>query len=108
METDMREHRDPYAAPPAPRERGGPLLRFAIVAALLGAAVWAYTAYSQGPGLTEAADQDRAALADAGAMRGYATQPAEPPEAVAAPQAPSAAGAPAAEPPAPASAAPPA
>jgi hypothetical protein len=67
----MRQPRDPYATPPAPRERGGPLLRFAIVAALLGAAAWAYVTYSQGPTLSEAKQQEQT-LADASRAPAYA------------------------------------
>ena len=55
----MNDHpRDPYAPPPPPRERSGPILRFAIVAALLGAAAWAYMTYSQGAGPTQAQIED--------------------------------------------------
>src|SRR5215510_11662801 len=57
----MRPSRDPYATPPAPRERSGPILRFAVVLALLGAAAWAYLTFSQGPGLTTAQQEQRVA-----------------------------------------------
>lgn len=68
----MTDHQlDPYATPPMPRDRSGPVLRLAIVAALLVAAVWAYMTYSQGPGLTQAAtDVQPAEVADARATRG--------------------------------------
>ena len=63
----MRPSRDPYTAPPAPRERGGPLLRFTIVLALLGAAAWAYLTFSEGRALTRSAEQAQE-LAQAGAI----------------------------------------
>lgn len=97
----MRDNqRDPYATPPTPRDRSGPMLRLAIVAALLVAAVWAYMTYSQGPGLTQAAAdmQQPAEVANARATRGYGLAPAEIPEAAPPPETPSAAAAPSAEP----------
>ena len=66
----MRNPRDPYASQPVPKERGGPLLRFAIVAALLGAAVWGYMTFSEGPTLTEADPQEQT-IADSGAPPAY-------------------------------------
>jgi len=85
----MRQPRDPYETPPAPRERGGPLLRFAIVAALLAAAAWGYATYANGPTLMQAEQQDQT-LADVSQDRGYAASPtvpqaAPPPEAAPAP-----------------------
>ncbi len=56
----MARPKDPYAAPHAPREKSGPVVRFLIVAALLGAAAWGYTAFSGGPTLTERAEQTQA------------------------------------------------
>jgi hypothetical protein len=77
----MRQSRDPYDAPPTPRDRGGPVLRFAIVAALLGAAAWAFVTYAQGPTLTDSRQQEEQTLADAGDDGGYAATPAEVPQA---------------------------
>ena len=84
------QNRDPYAAPHAPRERGGPMLRFAIVAALLAAGAWAYLTYSQGPDQTEAARQEASEVADASRTRGYVASPAELPDAAPPPEAPAA------------------
>lgn len=39
---------DPYAPPPMHHDRSGGLVRFAIIAVLLGAAAWGYMAYSNG------------------------------------------------------------
>ena len=87
-EIEMRDqNRDPYAAPPAPRERRVPMLRFAIVAVLLAAGVWAYVTYSQGPDQNEAAQQAASAVADASRTRGYAASPPEFPEAAPPPEA---------------------
>ena len=97
----MPEHqRDPYATPPLPRERAGPMVRFAIVAVLLGAAAWAYMTYSQGPGLTQEAKEERpGAVADASGARGYTAPRATIPEATPPPEASSAASPPAESPP---------
>lgn len=44
------EHQqDPYSPPPRHRERSGAIVRFAIIAALLGAAAWGYMEYQQQP-----------------------------------------------------------
>jgi hypothetical protein len=79
----MRQARDPYEAPPAPRERGGPMLRFAIVAALLGAAAWGYMAFSDGPGLTEASNQEQTLAENAPPAADQTPETAPPPEATA-------------------------
>lgn len=61
---DIETNRDPYAPPPRHRDRSGAVLRMALVAALLGAAVWGYTQYeSDGPGLIADAPQEQS-LAD--------------------------------------------
>jgi hypothetical protein len=44
-----REAQDPYAPPPRYKMRSGGLVRFAIIAALLGAAAWGYMEYAQEP-----------------------------------------------------------
>lgn len=60
---DIETNRDPYA-PPRHRDRSGAVLRMALVAVLLGAAVWGYTQYeSDGPGLIADALQEQS-LAD--------------------------------------------
>jgi hypothetical protein len=41
-----RRDQDPYAPPPMHHDRSGPLLRFAIIAALLGAAAWGYLSFA--------------------------------------------------------------
>jgi hypothetical protein len=56
------------------------MLRFAIVAALLAAGVWAYLSFSRGPEQTEAA-REPSEVADASGTRGYTASPAEIPEA---------------------------
>lgn len=40
--------RDPYAPPPRHRDFSGAVVRFAIIAALLGAAVWGYMEFYEG------------------------------------------------------------
>ena len=45
----MRRDTDPYAAPPRHKERSGGVVRFAVIAALLGAAAWGYMEYAQQP-----------------------------------------------------------
>jgi len=77
----MRPSRDPYAAPPAPHERGGPILRFAVVLALLGAAAWAYLTFSQGPGLTTTAQQEQRVAQTGPAVAVPAVIPEAPPPA---------------------------
>jgi len=44
-----RDHQDPYAAPPRHKERSGGVVRFVVIAALLGAAAWGYMEYAQQP-----------------------------------------------------------
>lgn len=39
---------DPYAPPPMHHDRSGALVRFVIVAALLGAAAWGYVSFMRG------------------------------------------------------------
>lgn len=70
----MPRPRDPYASPRPPRDFMAPLVRLVVIAALLGAAVWGYRAYSNGSG-PFAARHDRGALVE----DGYAT-PEERPE----------------------------
>jgi hypothetical protein len=59
------QQQDPYAPPPRHRERSGALVRFAIIAALMGAAAWGYMEYSQQPqtALVDPAAQEQS-LAD--------------------------------------------
>lgn len=52
---------DPYAAPHAPKERGGPLLRILIVALLLGAAGAGWAHFSSQPAQPLAPPQEAAA-----------------------------------------------
>ena len=65
--------RDPYAPPPPHKERSGAIVRFAIVAALLGAAAWGYMEYAQQPqtALVEPANEQR--VADSSYDQGYRT-----------------------------------
>jgi hypothetical protein len=59
-------NQDPYAPPPRYKERSGAVMRFIILAALLGAAAWAYVTYSgqqQTASLTSPAQQE---VADSG------------------------------------------
>ena len=44
-----RAPQDPYSPPPRYKERSGGIVRFAIIAALLGAAAWGYMEYAQQP-----------------------------------------------------------
>jgi hypothetical protein len=84
---------DPYAAPHAPKDKSGPVLRVAIMAVLLagGVAGWSYFAsQSDSQGLTPAAEMESAAIetpqqtADAQGL----TAPEAIPEAAPAPVAP--------------------
>jgi len=78
------EQKDPYAPPPRHRERSGAVVRFAIVAALPGAAAWGYMEYSQGPQtvlVAPAADEQ-----DVANTSYDVTQPASPAVGEAAPQ----------------------
>ena len=98
--TMPERQRDPYSPPLPPRERGGLMLRLAIVAVLLGAAGWAYMTYSQGPGLTQEARVERpGAVADASGTHRYTAPRATIPEAAPPPVAPSTAPPPAEPPP---------
>jgi cytoskeletal protein RodZ len=45
----MRREKDPYAPPPRHRDSSGAVVRFAIIAALLGAAAWGYMQYAEQP-----------------------------------------------------------
>lgn len=71
--------RDPYQTEHAPRSKSGPVLRFGIVAVLLGAAaVFGYSAMTTGPTLTQAQqEEDTTTLADASQDAGYAASTAE-------------------------------
>lgn len=76
----MHPDRDPYAPPPRHKDRSGAVVRFLIIAGLIGAAAWGYMEFSQSPqtaDLTPPAQEQT--LADAGADAGYAVdQPATP------------------------------
>jgi hypothetical protein len=64
---------DPYTPPKRHRDSSGALVRVAIIAVLLGGAVWAYTQYdSTGPGLV-AEKAETQQMADAGGN--YAVTP---------------------------------
>lgn len=67
---------DRYTPPPRHKERSGALVRFAIVAALLGAAAWGYMEYAQQPqtALVEPANEER--VADSSYDEGYRPTPA--------------------------------
>jgi hypothetical protein len=90
-----RDSHDPYAAPPRHKERSGGVVRFAVIAALLGAAAWGYMEYAQQPqtALVEPAEEEVAenqsyvtpAAPATGAPQ--ATTPAEVPEKAAEPPA---------------------
>lgn len=69
---------DRYTPPPRHKERSGAIVRFAIVAALLGAAAWGYMEFAQQPqtALVEPASEER--VADSSYDEGYRrTMPAE-------------------------------
>lgn len=73
------ENQDPYSPPPRYKQRSGAMVRFAIVAALLGAAAWGYMEYSQQPqtALVEpAAEETR--VADNAYDNGYQVDPVTP------------------------------
>ncbi|MGD9966921.1 MAG: hypothetical protein AB7T59_10395 [Hyphomonadaceae bacterium] len=108
-----RRNDDPYAPPPMHHDRSGPVLRVAVIAALLGAAAWGYMTFAPRQGeqtalAPEAAPEQQ--LADAG----YTSAPETLPPAVAQPAPPAPAAvtarprraAPAAPPPEPAEPAP--
>jgi hypothetical protein len=92
-----RDTHDPYAPPPPHKERSGAIVRFAIVAALLGAAAWGYMEYYHQPqsALVEPANEQT--VADSGyrmttpppeaGQTPQSTTPAEVPEKVAEPPA---------------------
>lgn len=44
-----RKERDPYAPPPMHHDHSGAVLRVAVIALLLGGAVWGYTIYADQP-----------------------------------------------------------
>lgn len=70
--------RDPYQTEHAPRSKSGPVLRFGIVAVLLGAAaVFGYSAMTSGPALTQAQQEEPTTLADANQDAGYTAPTAE-------------------------------
>jgi hypothetical protein len=76
-----RDARDPYAPPPRHRDSSGALVRFAIVAALLGAAAWGYTQYARAPqtALVEPAAEEQT-LADTAYDAAPPPAPAQPAE----------------------------
>ncbi len=86
-----RDDRDPYTPPPRHRDGSGAVVRFVIVAALLGAAAWGYMAYKDQPQTALAppdaqeqtlADSSYDAVQPAAPDQGQTTQaetPAEPP-----------------------------
>jgi hypothetical protein len=68
----MHRDRDPYAPPPRHKERSGAVVRFVIIAALLGVAVWGYTEFADQPqtaSLVPPAGEQT--MADAGMDTGY-------------------------------------
>jgi hypothetical protein len=74
---------DPYAPPPRHRDRSGALVRFVLIAAMLGVAVWGYTEFQNDSGPSLIAEEQQQTIADASNTNGYeVTQPAAP-EAVA-------------------------
>ncbi len=69
-----RAPQDPYAPPPRHRDGSGAVVRFALVAAMLGAAAWGYMAYRDQP-QTALAPPEATDLAD----RTYEDEPTEAP-----------------------------
>lgn len=66
---------DPYAPPPRYRMKSGGFVRFAILAALLGAAAWGYAMYaSNAPPTVVAETEEQMASAD----QGYRVSPSAP------------------------------
>jgi hypothetical protein len=62
-----RNPQDPYAPPPRHKDRSGAVVRVALIAAMLGAAVWGYTEFSRGPSQSLVAEQaQEQQVADAG------------------------------------------
>jgi hypothetical protein len=45
----MRREKDPYAPPPRHRDASGAIVRFGIIAVLLGAAAWGWMEYRDQP-----------------------------------------------------------
>ncbi|MGD9981686.1 MAG: hypothetical protein AB7H66_15340 [Hyphomonadaceae bacterium] len=83
-----RRNDDPYAPPPMHHDRSGPILRVAIVAALLGAAAWGYMTLAPQQGeqtaLAPEAVQEQQ-VADAGYAPAPEAMPAAEPEATGTP-----------------------
>lgn len=72
-----KQERDPYAPPPMHHDRSGAVVRLAIIALLLGGAIWGYTMYTsqpQTPLVAETAQLQQ--MADAGAAAAPETLPA--------------------------------
>lgn len=71
-----KQDRDPYAPPPMHHDRSGAVLRIAILALLLGGAIWGYTIFAnqpQTPLVAETAQEQH--MADAGATTAPETIP---------------------------------
>lgn len=68
---------DPYEPPKRHRDRSGALVRFLIVAVLLGGAVFAYTQMDHGPGLI-AEEPQQEQMAEMGADGSYQVTPTPP------------------------------
>ena len=66
----MHPDRDPYAPPRRHRDFSGAIVRFLIIAVLLGAAAWGYLEFSQSP-RTALVPTEEQSLADASADGGY-------------------------------------
>lgn len=73
---------DPYVPPPRYKMRSGGMVRYVIVAALLGAAAWGYMEYAQGPqtALVEPSAEEQT-LADSGYDAPLPALPGAPPAA---------------------------
>lgn len=102
MREEERQNQDPYTPPPRHKDKSGAVLRIALLGAMLGAAVWGYTQFADGPTLM-AEPETTQQVADAGYQ--VAPEPIPPGAPAETATAPSAAPAPAA--PAPADSAPP-
>jgi hypothetical protein len=74
-----REPSDPYAPPPRHKERSGAVVRFAIIAALLGAAAWGYMEYAQQPQTALVEPAQEQTLADTSYDTAQPAQPANAP-----------------------------
>jgi len=70
---------DPYDVPRSPKERKGPVLRYVIVAALLGAGALGYATFSNSDGATNSLTEssEPTTLADASQNMGYSTSPVQ-------------------------------